>query len=85
VLLGPRVQIYTATHPLDAGERDRGLESAEPVTIGERVWIGGEAIISPGVTIGDRSTIGSGSVVTRDIPPNVFADGNPCRVVRTPH
>ena len=82
VACGPGVQIYAATHPIDAEERIKGPELAKPVTIGHNVWIGGGAIISPGVTIGDNTTIGAGSVVTRDIPPNVFAAGNPCRVIR---
>lgn len=81
-LFGPAVQIYTATHPLDAQVRRQGLEAAKPVTIGSDVWVGGGAIICPGVTIGDRSIIGAGSVVTRDIPSDVFAAGNPCRVIR---
>lgn len=82
-LIGPAVQIYTATHPLDADERRRGLEAGAPVTIGNNVWIGGSAIICPGVTIGDRSVIGAGSVVTRSIPADVVAAGNPCRVIRS--
>lgn len=81
-LLGPNVQIYTATHPMDYRERASGLEYAKPVTIGEDVWIGGSAVICPGVTIGDRSVIGAGSVVTRDVPSDVFAAGNPCREIR---
>jgi len=76
------VHIYTALHPLDAKTRVQGLELAAPVRIGNRVWIGGGAIICPGVVIGDNTTIGAGSVVTRDIPANVFAAGNPCRVLR---
>lgn len=82
VLFGPAVQIYTATHPIDAAERRSGLELARPVTIGSDVWVGGGAIICPGVTVGDRTVIGAGSVVTRDIPSDVFAAGNPCRVIR---
>jgi len=82
VLFGPSVQIYTATHPLNAAERRRWLESARPIVIGSDVWVGGGAIICPGVTIGDRSVIGAGSVVTRDIPSDVVAAGNPCRVIR---
>lgn len=81
-LFGPAVQIYTAMHPLDADERRSGLEFAKPVTIGNDVWVGGGAIICPGVTIGDRAVIGAGSVVTRDVPADLFAAGNPCRVLR---
>ncbi len=81
-LFGPNVQVYTATHPMDHRERASGLEYAKPITIGEDVWIGGSAVICPGVTIGDRSVIGAGSVVTKDIPADVFAAGNPCRVIR---
>ena len=80
--LAPNVQIYTAHHPLDASTRNSGLELASPVTIGNSVWIGGGAIILPGVTIGDGAVIGAGSVVTRDVPANVVAAGNPCRVIR---
>ncbi|MCU0524944.1 MAG: sugar O-acetyltransferase [Elainella sp. Prado103] len=80
-LFGPAVQIYTATHPFDA-ELRRSQEFAKPIEIGSDVWVGGGAIICPGVTIGSRSVIGAGSVVTRDIPDNVFAAGNPCRVIR---
>jgi maltose O-acetyltransferase len=81
-MFGPAVQIYAATHPLDAAARIAGPELAFPVTIGRNVWVGGGAIIGPGVTIGDNSTIGAGSVVVKDIPANVFAAGNPCRVIR---
>lgn len=81
-LFGPNVQIYTATHPLDHKERASGLEYAKPIVIGEDVWVGGSAVICPGVTIGDRSIIGAGSVVTKDIPADVFAAGNPCKVIR---
>jgi maltose O-acetyltransferase len=80
-LVGPAVQIYAASHPLDP-ELRRSREFGMPVEIGSDVWIGGGAIICPGVTIGARCVIGAGSVVTRDIPPDVFAAGNPCRVVR---
>jgi maltose O-acetyltransferase len=83
VLFGPAVQVYAATHPLSAAERRSGLEGGKPVSIGDDVWIGGGAIICPGVRIGARSVIGAGSVVTRDIPEDVFAAGNPCRVVRS--
>ena len=82
VLLGPSVQIYTATHPIRAGERRTWLESAKPITIGSDVWVGGGAILCPGVTIGERAVIGAGSVVTRDIPADVIAAGNPARVIR---
>jgi len=82
-LFGPNVQIYTATHPTDHVTRSSGVESAKPITIGEDVWVGGSAVICPGVTIGDRTIIGAGSVVTRAIPPDVFAAGNPCRVIRS--
>jgi maltose O-acetyltransferase len=81
-MFGPAVQIYTATHPLEA-ELRRTREFARPVTIGSDVWVGGGAIICPGVTIGSRSVVGAGSVVTRDIPEDVLAAGNPCRVIRT--
>jgi maltose O-acetyltransferase len=81
-LFGPNVQLYTATHPIQYRERASGVELARPISIGEDVWIGGSAVICPGVTIGDRTVIGAGSVVTRDIPSDVFAAGNPCRVIR---
>lgn len=82
-LFGPTVQIYTALHPWSARERKTGLEFARPVVIEEDVWVGGGAIVCPGVTIGAGTVIGAGSVVTRDIPKGVFAAGNPCRVIRT--
>lgn len=82
VMMGPNVQLYTATHPLQATERIKGPELAFPITIGNNVWLGGGAIVCPGVTIGDNTTIGSGSVVTKDIPANVFAAGNPCKVIK---
>ncbi len=81
-LIGPGVQIYAATHPLNFKERAAGLEYAKPVIIGEDVWIGGGAIICPGVTIGHRAVIGAGSVVTRDVPPDVVVAGNPCKIIR---
>ncbi len=81
-LFGPAVQVYAATHPLSAAERRTGLEAGKPVEVGEDVWVGGGAIICPGVRIGARTVIGAGSVVTRDIPDGVFAAGNPCRVIR---
>ncbi|MEN3366964.1 MAG: maltose O-acetyltransferase [Burkholderiales bacterium] len=82
VLFGPSVQVFTATHPLSAAERRRGLESGKPIEIGPDVWVGGGTVICPGVTIGARSIIGAGSVVTSDIPEDVIAVGNPCRVMR---
>lgn len=82
VLFGPKVQLYTATHPLDAASRLEGWEAAHSITIEDNVWIGGGAIINPGVHIAKGTTIGAGSVVTRDIPENVFAAGNPCRAIR---
>ena len=81
-LFGPRVCIYTPCHPIDPVERNSGLEYGKAVTIGDNVWIGGSAVINPGVTIGSNVVIGSGSVVTHDIPDNVVAAGNPCRVIR---
>jgi len=82
VFLAPNVQLYTAYHPVIAAERIKGPEYAAPITIGNNVWLGGGVIVCPGVTIGDNSTIGAGSVVTKDIPANVVAVGNPCRVIR---
>ena len=80
-LFGPAVQVYTATHPMNA-ELRRKQEFAKPIVIGSDVWVGGGAILCPGVRIGSKSVIGAGSVVTRDIPDGVFAAGNPCRVIR---
>ena len=80
--IGPNVSIYTACHSTDPIERNSRREWAEPVTIGDNVWIGGSVTILPGVNIGNNVTIGAGSVVTRDIPDNVVAVGNPCRVIR---
>lgn len=82
-LFGPNVQIYTATHPVNFKERATGLEFAKPIAIGEDVWVGGSVVICPGVTIGNRCVIGAGSVVTKDIPDDVFAAGNPCKVIRS--
>ena len=79
--LGPAVQIYTATHPMEAMLR-RKQEFGKPIDIGSDVWVGGGAIFCPGVKVGSRSVIGAGSVVTRDIPAGVLAAGNPCRVIR---
>jgi maltose O-acetyltransferase len=80
-LFGPAVQIYTATHPLDA-ELRRRQEFAKPIEIGSDVWVGGGAVICPGVKIGSKTVIGAGSVVTKDIPAGVVAAGNPCRIIR---
>lgn len=79
---GPAVQIYTGTHPLDHMKR-RSEESGKPVRIGSDVWVGGSAVILPGITIGDRVVVGAGSVVTKDLPDDVVAAGNPCRVIRS--
>jgi maltose O-acetyltransferase len=83
VQIGPNVQLLTATHPLDAGLRRGKWEAAEPITIGDNVWLGGGVIVLPGVTIGGDAVVGAGSVVTRDVPAGVVAVGNPARVVRT--
>lgn len=82
VQIAPRVQIYTATHPLDAATRRSGLEFALPVVIQDGAWLGGGVIVCPGVTIGENTVVGAGSVVTRDLPAGVLAVGNPCRVLR---
>ena len=81
VLIGPGVQIYTATHPVDAEER-KTLESAHPIHIGNNCWIGGGAIILPGISIGDNCVIGAGSVVTKNIPNDSLAVGNPAKVIK---
>ena len=82
VLIGPNVSIYTAGHPLHYEIRNQEYEYAFPIIIGDNVWIGGNVVINPGVSIGENSVIGSGSVVTKDIPKNVIAIGNPCKVLR---
>lgn len=82
VQIGPNVQLLTPTHPVDPLPRQQKWEAAEPIVIGDNVWLGGGVIVLPGVTIGENSVIGAGAVVTRDIPPNVIAVGNPARVVR---
>jgi len=81
-MIGPNTQIYTACHPIKSKERKNGIEFGKPVNIGKNVWIGGGSIILPGVKIGNNSVIGSGSVVTKDIPSNVVAVGNPCKVIK---
>lgn len=80
--IAPGVHIYTATHPLNARERISGTEYGKPVTIGNNVWIGGGAIINPGIRIGDNTVIASGSVVTKDVPSNVVVGGNPARILK---
>jgi len=80
-MFGPSVQIYTATHPINHIERATGLEFAKPITIGEDVWVGGHAVICPGVTIGDRVVIAAGSVVTKDVHDDIIVGGNPCKII----
>ena len=82
VMFGPRVGLYTAGHPIDAVIRNEYYEYGKPITIGNNVWAGGNVVVNPGVTIGDNVVIGSGAVVTKDIPSNVIAVGNPCKVLR---
>lgn len=82
VFVGPNCGFYTVNHPLDKESRNQGLEYTRPITIGNNVWIGAGCSILPGVTIGDNTVIGAGSVVTRSIPSNVLAVGNPCKVIR---
>jgi maltose O-acetyltransferase len=82
VQIAPGVHIYTATHPIDAKARCSGIESALPVAIEDGVWLGGRAVVCPGVTIGANTVVGAGSIVTRDLPANAVAVGNPCRVIR---
>lgn len=82
VLIGPNVQIYTATHPMDAKTRKTWLESAEAISIGNDVWIGGNTVICPGVSIGNGVVIGAGAVVTKSVPDNVFVGGNPARIIK---
>ncbi|MFI3621071.1 sugar O-acetyltransferase [Vagococcus fluvialis] len=82
VMFGPKVNLLTPGHPIDAVIRNSGLEFGKKITIGDNVWIGGNAVVNPGVTIGNNTIIGSGSVVTKDIPDNVIAAGNPCKIIR---
>ena len=82
VQIGPNVQLLTPTHPLAAGPRRDKLEAAKPISIGNNVWLGGGVIVLPGVSIGENTVVGAGSVVTRDLPANVVAVGNPARIVR---
>ena len=83
VMVGPNCGFYTACHPIDPQQRREGVEFARPITVGNDVWFGGSCTVLPGVTIGDGCVIGAGSVVTRDIPANTVAAGNPCRVLRS--
>lgn len=83
VQMGPNIQLLAPTHPLDSERRIAGWESGDPITIEDGCWLGGGVIVCPGVTIGTRSVIGAGAVVTRDIPPHSLAVGNPARVIRT--
>ena len=83
VMIGPNVTLATAGHPLEAELRNKGMQFNKPIRIGDGVWLGAGVIVLPGVTIGENATIGAGSVVTRDIPANVVAYGNPCRVRKT--
>ena len=82
VMFGPRVGLYTAGHPIDAVIRNEHYEYGKPITIGNNVWVGGNVVFNPGVTVGDNVVIGSGSIVTKDIPSSVIAIGNPCKVLR---
>lgn len=81
-MIAPGVHIYTATHPLDPMERIAGLEYGKPVTIGDNVWIGGRAVINPGITIGNNVVIASGAIVTKDVPDDVIVGGNPAKVIK---
>jgi maltose O-acetyltransferase len=83
VQIGPNVQLLTPTHPVDPEPRREKWEAAQPITIGDNVWLGGGVIVCPGVTIGENTVVGAGSVVVRDLPANVLAVGNPARIVRT--
>ena len=81
-MLAPGVHVYTATHPLDPTERNSGKEYAKPIIFGDNVWIGGSAVINPGVSIGDNVVIASGSVVTKDVPNNIVVGGNPAKIIK---
>lgn len=83
VFIGPNCGFYTASHPIDYGPRNSGLEFAKPITVGNNVWIGGNVCVLPGITIGDDVVIGAGSVVVKDIPSHSVAAGNPCRVIKS--
>lgn len=83
VFIAPNCGFYTAGHPIDADERNKGLEYARPITVGDNVWIGAGVTVLPGVTIGDNCVIGAGSVVVKEIPPYSLAVGNPCKIIKT--
>lgn len=83
VFIAPDCGFYTAGHPIDPEERNKGLEYARPINVGNNVWIGAKVCVLPGITIGDNCVIGAGSVVTKDIPANSLAVGNPCKVIKT--
>lgn len=83
VFIGPNCAFYTAGHPLDVTSRNKGLEYAKPIKVGNNVWFGGNVVVLPGVTIGDNCVIGAGSIVNKDIPSNTMAAGNPCRVIKS--
>lgn len=83
VFIGPNCGFYTASHPLEAEERNKGIEMAKPIKVGNNVWFGGSVTVLPGVTIGDNCVVGAGSVVVKDIPANSVAVGNPCKLIRT--
>lgn len=82
VFIGPGCSLLTAVHPLDAQQRNKGIEKALPITIGDNVWFGGNVTVLPGVTVGEGSVVGAGSVVTRDVPPHTVVAGNPARIIR---
>ena len=83
VFIGPNCGFYTAEHPLDFETRNKGLEYAKPITIGNNVWIGGRVVVVAGVTVGNNAVIGAGAVVTKDVPSNVVVAGNPARIIKT--
>ena len=83
VLIGPNCSFYTSTHPINYKKREHGTELAKPITISNNVWLGGNVVVLAGVTIGENSVIGAGSVVSKDIPPNTVAVGNPCKAIKT--
>lgn len=84
-MLAPNVQLYTATHPLDPTERNTAIEYGKPITFGDNVWIGGGAIVIPGVTLGNNVVVGAGSVVTKSFPDNVVLGGNPAKIIKVLH